>query len=155
MVCSACGGDDHRRNSKKCPMYDENKRNSTKNAKKTENAESKKSVQQKDSNARRELKTILLNDSNRKYLAMSAEKLQKLKPSFGVYQKSKFKGYVMTLKNKVMKENKNWPEPWNIQLEGHAKSFFLNDFETHYTMDPKFFGNYPLCFINLLVGYLN
>lgn len=95
-------------------MYDENKGKSTKNAKKTENAESKKSIQWKDSNTRRELKTILLNDSDQKYLAMSAEKLQKLKPSFSIYQKSKFKGYVMTLKNEVMKENKNWPKPWNI-----------------------------------------
>ena len=119
-------------------MYHENKPESTKNKKENSNSKSKKSPQWKDSNARRELKSMLLNDKDRKYLFMSAEKLQKLKPSFGAYQKGKFKDYAMALKSEVMKENKNWPEPWkDSRSEGHAKSLLLNDFDTHYTMNSK------------------
>ena len=61
----------------------------------------------KDSDARRELKSIFLDDKDGTYLAMPAEELRDLRETFKVYTKSIFKNYTMVLKNEVRKENKN------------------------------------------------
>ena len=53
----------------------------------------------RDSTARAELKSMLMNvDDNWEYLTMPAEELQKLRPSFKEQTKSQFKEYVITLK---------------------------------------------------------
>ena len=108
----------------------------------------------KDSDPGRELKSIFLDDKEGTYLAMPAKELQDLQETFKVYAKSTFKNYTMVLKNEVMKENKNQPKPWKDNTaEAHAKTFLLQDFETHHAMnsdvfwklDPLF-QQYPLEF---------
>ena len=101
----------------------------------------------KDSDARRELKSIFLDDKDGTYLAMPAEELRDLRETFKVYAKSTFKNYTMVLKNEVMKENKNWPEPWKDNTaEVHAKTLLLQDFETHHTMNSDTFWKLDLLF---------
>ena len=93
---------------------------------------------------------------------MPAEELRDLRETFKVYAKSTFKNYTMVLKNEVMKENKNWPEPWKDNTaEAHAKTLLLQDFETHHAMnsdvfwklDPLF-QQYPLEFFEIHLDQL-
>lgn len=78
---------------------------------------------------------------------MPAEKLRDLRETFTVFTNSKFKKYMMVLKNKVMKENKNWPEPWeDSTAKENAKLLLLQDFETYYNMDSDTFWKLELLF---------
>ena len=53
----------------------------------------------------------------------------------------------MVLKSEVMKENKNWPEPWeDSTAKENAKSLLLQDFETYYNMDSDTFWKLELLF---------
>ena len=56
---------------------------------------------------------LMNDDDNWEYLTMPAEELQKLQSSFKEYIKSQFKGYVITLKDEVMKVNTGWPHSWD------------------------------------------
>ena len=134
VTCGACGGEGHRRNSPNCPLYALYDQSKTK---------SKKNPQWKDSDARAQLKSMLVVDRDGEYLHMTAENLQKLSPAFGVYQKGKFKEYVITLKNEVMKEKKNWPDPWGkSEAKEHAKSLLLDDPDgTYQAMELEEFWN--------------
>ena len=66
--CSACGEEGHRRTSKKCRLYEHNKSNYN-------SAGKRKNPIWKDSDARRELKSIFLDDKDGTYLVMPAEEL--------------------------------------------------------------------------------
>ena len=66
------------------------------------------------------------------------------------------------MKTKVMKENKNWPEPWKDNTaEAHSKTLLLQDFETHHAMksdvfwklDPLF-QQYSLEFFKIHLDWL-
>ena len=105
------GQEGNRSNSKKCPK--------TKNPKWEGSA------------AQAELRSILNNDNDRKYLFTPAEELQKLQPSFAVYQLSSFKGYVITLKNEAMRMNKNWPKPWDKSEAITRKDSITGRFQWH------------------------
>ena len=69
--CSACGEEGHRCTSKKCRLYEHNKSNSNSVGK-------RKNPIWKDSDARRKLKSIFLDDKDGTYLAMPVEELQDL-----------------------------------------------------------------------------
>ena len=97
---------------------------------------------------------MLINDDDKwNYLIMPAEELQKLQPSFKEYTKSRFKDYVITLKDEVMKVNTDWPPPWDCSnTKDYAKSLLMKDFDqTYHSMDWKtlwdvslLFEEYPL-----------
>jgi|TARA_B110001452_G_scaffold129238_1_gene107437 hypothetical protein len=132
ITCGACGREGHRKTNKICPLYDSNK------------TAAKTKTKWKDSFARAELRSIFMSDDDSwVYLAMPAEELQELRESFKVYQKSKFKGYVISLKNEVMKVNPNWPHPWEKSpAKDHAKSLLMEDSDgTYQSKDSKTFWN--------------
>ena len=97
---------------------------------------------------------MLMNDDDSwEYLTMQAEELQKLRPSFKEYTKNRFKEYVITLKDEVMKINTDWPHPWDrSNAKDYAKSLLMKDFDqTYHSMDLKtfwdvspLFEEYPL-----------
>ena len=142
MVCSACKREGCCKNNRNCPFFHEN-RHSTGRLPGKNMAENSPGPW-KDSKARAVLKSLFVNDDeSRKFFLMSAEDLQKLKPCFQTYSKGQFKGYVLTLKNEVLKVNNNWPSPWDkSEAMDDAKSLLLNNSDgTYQSMNVETFWN--------------
>ena len=87
-----------------------------------------------------------LDDKDGTYLAMPAEELRDLWETFKVYAKSTFKNYTMVLKNEVIKENKNWPEPWKIIQRKHIqRDYYCRILKLITQWTQMYFGNLTHC----------